>query len=51
MKTGERTHTKLFFQKLPGKFVLATLALGWIIGGIANPQRPGAMENVNRQGC
>src|SRR5688572_31938965 len=32
------------------KFVLATLALGLIIGGIANPQRPGEMENVNRKG-
>jgi Ca-activated chloride channel homolog len=32
------------------KFVLATLALGLIIGGIANPQRPGEMENINRKG-
>lgn len=32
------------------KFILASLALVLIIGGIANPQRPGAMENVNRKG-
>jgi Ca-activated chloride channel family protein len=32
------------------KFVLASLALALIIVGIANLQRPGAMENVNRKG-
>jgi Ca-activated chloride channel homolog len=32
------------------KFVLAALAIGLIIIGIANPQRPGDMENVNRKG-
>jgi Ca-activated chloride channel family protein len=32
------------------KFIFAALALALIIGGIANPQRPGDMENVNRKG-
>lgn len=32
------------------KFIVSTLALALIIGGIANPQRPGDMENVNRKG-
>lgn len=32
------------------KFVLAALALVAIIAGIANPQLPGAMENVQRKG-
>jgi Ca-activated chloride channel homolog len=32
------------------KFVFAALALAAIIAGIANPQLPGAMENVQRKG-
>lgn len=32
------------------KFVFAALALAVIIAGIANPQSPGAMENVQRKG-
>lgn len=32
------------------KFILATVALVFLILGIANPQRPGEMENVNRKG-
>jgi Ca-activated chloride channel family protein len=32
------------------KFILPALALALIIGGIANPQRPGAMENIQRKG-
>jgi Ca-activated chloride channel family protein len=32
------------------KFILATLALVFLVIGMANPQRPGEMENVNRKG-
>lgn len=32
------------------KFIFATVALVAIIAGVANPQRPGAMENVQRKG-
>lgn len=32
------------------KFLFATIALAVIIAGIANPQSPGAMENVQRKG-
>jgi Ca-activated chloride channel homolog len=32
------------------KFILGTLALALIIAGVANPQRPGSMENVQRKG-
>lgn len=32
------------------KFILATVALVAIIVGVANPQRPGDMENVQRKG-
>jgi Ca-activated chloride channel homolog len=32
------------------KFIFAALALAAIIAGIANPQLPGAMENVQRKG-